>query len=112
MAYPVNFSSMALRNFVIFVIFAILVGFVIFAVSSRVFHYHMCISLLLFVDGPVKFCNFPSFRNKFRIFLNFVAEFHPRFTSLLWLRGGHSFGKSADYRALFDRYLVVFVVSL
>ena len=56
-AFPVNFSSMASGNFVIFV------GFVIFAFSSRAFYYLICIFLLLFVNGPTKFCNFRYFRS-------------------------------------------------
>ena len=44
-------------------IFEIFVGFVISAVSWRVFRYLICISLLLFVDGPAKCCNFRYFRS-------------------------------------------------
>ena len=54
-----------------FVIFAIFVGFVIFAVLSRAFHYLIFISLLHFVDGPAKFCNFCYFR----CFRNNCAKF-------------------------------------
>ena len=62
-SFAVNFSSMASRNFVIFDIFAIFVGVVIFAVSSRALYYLICISLLLFVDEPAKFCNSRYFRS-------------------------------------------------
>ena len=62
-SFAVNFSSMASRNFVIFDIFAIFVGVVIFAVSSRASYYLICISLLLFVDEPAKFCNSRYFRS-------------------------------------------------
>ena len=53
---------MTSRNVVFFAIFVGFVnkkrGFHNFAVSSRAFHYLICISLLFFVDGPAKFVIF------------------------------------------------------
>ena len=97
---PVNFSSMV-------------VGFVIFAVSSRAFHYLIFISLLLFVNGPAKFCNFcyfRCFRNNCAKFWGFSKFFWLSSTAnlspLLWPRGW----ALIRGRALIDRNLVVFVV--
>ena len=62
----INFLLMASRNVVIFAIFVGFVnkkrGFHNFAVSSRAFYCLICISLLFFVDGPAKNCNFLYFR--------------------------------------------------
>lgn len=110
---PVNFSSMVwrkfrhLRNFRWFCNFRCLV---------EGFHYLIFISLLLFVDGPAKVCNYCYFRcfpnncTKFWVFSKFcsTADLSP----LLWPRGWALFGEERwlqGARAI-DRYLVVFVV--
>ena len=84
-AFPVNFSSMASGNFVIFVGFV----FSLFrrgpSITSFVFFFYF---LSMGRQNFVIFVIFAVFvtREQNLSFLNFVAEFHPGFILLLWPR--------------------------
>ena len=97
-----------------FVIFAIFVAFVIFAVSSRAFHYLIFISLLLSPMDRQNFVIFVIFDvfvttvQNFGVSLNFVAKFHRGFISATLAKGvGPYSGKSA-YRSLFGSLRCIF----